>query len=314
MKKISLENKNIYIIMYHYIQEKKKSLFPKLKFLEFNNFKNQVNYFKSKANILNKDQFYEIIKTKKIPTKPSIILTFDDGYIDHYKYVFPLLNEKKISGFFYPPIKTIEKREVLDVNKIHLILEKEKNKKKVFNLIKYFLKKDFDIEIKDLDLNRIKLGGRYDNKDTMIIKSLLQHHIPFQFRSKIVDKIFSKILQYSEKEIANKIYMNKKHIIEMNENGMSFGSHGYNHYWWEFLKIKEQEIEIKKSVEYFSKLKMFDKKFSVCYPYGSFNSNTIKLLKKYKISFAVTSKPGSLNTKNLKSKFVFPRYDTNDFL
>ena len=65
MKKIKLENKNIYIIMYHYVQERKKSLFPKLKSLEFKDFKNQINYFKSKANILNNDQFYEILKTKK---------------------------------------------------------------------------------------------------------------------------------------------------------------------------------------------------------------------------------------------------------
>ena len=125
--------------MYHYIQESKKSSFPKLKSLEFSDFKNQINFFKSKANILNNDQFYEILKTKKIPKKPSVILTFDDGYIDHYKYVFPLLRKNKISGFFYPPIKTIEKKEVLDVNKIHLILEKETNRKKILNLINFLL-------------------------------------------------------------------------------------------------------------------------------------------------------------------------------
>ena len=39
------------------------------------------------------------------------------------------LKEKKISGFFYPPIKAIENKIVLDVNKIHLILAKEREKK-----------------------------------------------------------------------------------------------------------------------------------------------------------------------------------------
>ena len=170
------------------------------------------------------------------------------------------------------------------------------------------------MELESLDLSKIKLDSRYDDKDTMLIKSLLQHHIPSRYRTKIVDKIFSKVLQYSEEEIAKKIYMNKKHIIEMNKNLMNFGSHGYNHYWWKFLNLKEQEIEIKKSIDYFANLKMFDKTFSVCYPYGSFNSNTIKLLRKYKISFAVTSKPGRVNDKNLRSKFIFPRYDTNDFI
>ena len=64
--------------MFHYIQEKKRSLFPNLKSLEFNNFKKQINFLKSKTNILDNNQFYNILKTKKFPQKPSVILTFDD--------------------------------------------------------------------------------------------------------------------------------------------------------------------------------------------------------------------------------------------
>ena len=58
------------------------------------------------------------------------MLTFDDGFIDHYKYVFPHLLEKKIKACFYPPIQVIKNKTVLDVNKIHFILEKEQNRKK----------------------------------------------------------------------------------------------------------------------------------------------------------------------------------------
>ena len=89
-----IKNHNIGIVMYHYIRPIKKSLYPNLKGLEFNNFKKQINYFKNKYDILNFDDFLEILKTKKIPKKPCIILTFDDGYIDHYNYAFPYLVEK----------------------------------------------------------------------------------------------------------------------------------------------------------------------------------------------------------------------------
>ena len=60
-----IKNHNIGIVMYHYIRPIKKSLYPNLKGLEFNNFKKQINYFKNKYDILNFDDFLEILKTKK---------------------------------------------------------------------------------------------------------------------------------------------------------------------------------------------------------------------------------------------------------
>ena len=39
-----------------------------------------------------------------------MLLTFDDGYLDHFKYVLPLLSKEKISGCFYPPIQILKKK------------------------------------------------------------------------------------------------------------------------------------------------------------------------------------------------------------
>ena len=83
---IKARNNSIFIVMYHYVREVKKSKYPNLNALEFSEFKNQIKYFKKNFDILDNNQFYEIIKNKKISRKPSILLTFDDGYIDHYNY------------------------------------------------------------------------------------------------------------------------------------------------------------------------------------------------------------------------------------
>ena len=41
-----------------------------------------------------------------------MFLTFDDGYLDHYKYVYPIL-KNKISGSFYVPSKILQKGYIL---------------------------------------------------------------------------------------------------------------------------------------------------------------------------------------------------------
>ena len=105
MAKVKTKNSTISVVMYHYVREVKNSRYPNLKGLEYSNFKNQINFFDKNFNILSNNDFNEIISTKKIPLKPSVLLTFDDGYIDHYKYVFPFLKKKKLKLIFTLPKK-----------------------------------------------------------------------------------------------------------------------------------------------------------------------------------------------------------------
>jgi len=310
---IKTKNSRIYIVMFHYVREIKKSKFPNLKGLEFSDFKKQINYLLKNFNILSNEDFIEIIKTKKIPKKKSVFLTFDDGYIDHWMYVYPYLKEKKISGNFYPPVKVIENKKVLDVNKIHFILEKEQDRDKLLNYIFKFIKKYMNKDKDDLKIDKILTFDRYDDKRTTLIKRLLQTYLPHKIREKIVDNLFKLIVGFDEKNFSKILYINKNHIKEMFKDNMVIGSHGENHYWWGKLNYKDQFKEIKNSVEYFKKIGVYNENFSVCYPYGSYNSDTLKILKKFNVKFALTTKVDSLCNGNINKFLEYPRYNTNDF-
>ena len=313
MKKLKIDNSTINVVMYHYVREIKNSNYPNLKGLEFEDFKKQINFFCNNFNVLTNDDFKEIISSKKIPSKPSFLLTFDDGYIDHYKYVFPYLKKKKITANFYPPKKIIENKIVLDVNKIHFILEKEQNHKKILKEINNFLIKENMKPVSDEDIKKINLKSRYDPKETILIKRLLQFYLPEKIRKKIINLLFTKILNIKLNDFSKILYMNKKQIKEMYSENMCFGSHGDYHYWWEYLKKEDQEKEIKNSINFFKKLGFDTSSFSVCFPYGSYNNDTIKLLIKYNINFGLTTVPGRIDKKNISDNLIYPRFDTNDF-
>ena len=185
--------------MYHYVRDEKKNKLKHLNFLNFKKFKDQINFFLKKFSIVNYEDFYDILKNKKIYNKPPLVLTFDDGYIDHYEYVFPYLLKKKIKGLFYPPAKIIEKNFVLDVNKIQYILSVVKNKKIILQEIKQYLKKKSKINFDKLNINKINLNHRFDNKEVILIKRLLQHFLPANLRRNlnnliIVIKIFMTLI------------------------------------------------------------------------------------------------------------------------
>lgn len=312
---VNLKNYNIAIIAYHYVRPIKKSKYKNLKGLELNDFKKQLNFFKNKYNVLDFDQFKEItIGRQKIPKKPSVLLTFDDGYSDHYNYVLPELCKKKITGIFYTPTMVIENNLVLDVNKLHFILEREENRDLIISEIKHIFKKRYS---KELDLNQKKfknLKSMFDDKKTTLIKRMLQYVLPLSQREFVLRKLFKKIINKKEEEFSKELYLNKSNVKEMYNTGMSFGIHGENHFWWEHLPSYKQIREIQNPINYFKKLKIDTSDISVCYPNSSFNRQTIKILKKFNISFALTTQKGLITKNNLYMNYQLPRYDVNDFL
>ena len=88
------------------------------------------------------EELIESVKNNlKLPSK-ALLLTFDDGYADHFNNVFPVLKEYNIQGSFYIPAKTVIDHQVLDVNKLHFILASETNFIKIIDDIKKLLCKE----------------------------------------------------------------------------------------------------------------------------------------------------------------------------
>jgi peptidoglycan/xylan/chitin deacetylase (PgdA/CDA1 family) len=311
---INFDKSTICMVMYHYVRPVKNSKHPKLKALELTEFRNQIKWFKKNYDIINFDDLTEILNKKKIFGKKKLILTFDDGYKDHYKYVLPELKKNKITGFFYPPSKVVENKIVLDVNKIHFILEKEEERKKILDDINFLLKKYKQKNIFDMNININLLKSRYDDLETSLVKKLLQFLLPEKVRHKILNDLVEKYLNLSVRDFSKKLYINSKELVEMYKEGMHIGSHGEFHVRWGILSKKKQLQEINNSIKFFKKLDFDIKKLSVCYPYGSYNKDTLKIIKQAGFNFGLTTDVGIISNKNLKNKFVFPRLNANDFL
>lgn len=315
MKRINLKDNTINIVMYHYVRPIKKSKYPNIKGLELNEFYEQINFFKNKTNIISEDDLIEMIKINKIPKKPSIFLTFDDGYKDHFNYVFPHLVKNKIKGSFYAPQKVIENKYVLDVNKIHFILEKEPNSKKILSMIDQILIKKYNFSLEQIKINKINTFSRFDNKETILVKRLLQYYLPIKIRENIIQKLFENIVKKNIANFSKELYLNQNNIKEMSKFDMKFGIHGDYHLWWEYITPNEIINEIEKPIKFFNKLIKKNDKISICYPYGSYNQKVISLIKKRSdISFGLSTKVNYINKKNLKKDILnYPRFDANDF-
>lgn len=305
---------DVTIIMYHYVREIKNSRFPEIKGLESDMFRDQLLFLKKNYNFVTAEEVIDsVYNNYKLPSK-AVLLTFDDGYSDHYKYVFPVLQELGIQGSFYIPAKAVKEHKMLDVNKIHFILAAEPDKSKIISEIKLLIEKyktEYYLQDFDFYYNKLAIEARYDTADVIFIKRLLQVELDEELRCKIVDSLFVKYLQVDESEFAKKLYLNEAQIKQMLKAGMHIGCHGYDHYWWNKLQPEELEREIDLSLEFLINMGVDISNWTAAYPYGSHSEEVEKLLREKKCRLAFTTQVNIANTSK-ETGLSMPRLDTND--
>ena len=314
----------ITVVMYHYVRDLKNSRYPNIKGLDIEKFKKQIKFFKENYNFVRIEdliEYYKNPKEKELPEK-AILLTFDDGYKDHYTYVLPVLLENNIQGSFYIPTKCFQDKKVLDVNKIHFILEScVGEEEKILKEIEDYLEKNKDSRV-SLSYNdyfkEYAVDSRFDKKEIIFIKRMLQVVLPEDYREKLVDILFKKYVCtigdkiISERAFWEELYLTPEQIRMMEKLGMHIGFHSHNHVWLNSLSKEEQEFQIKSSINYFKEIGINTEKMTISYPYGGYNEDTIELMKKYKISLGFTTEVKKVDLK-ISDCLKLPRMDTNDF-
>lgn len=308
-------NNKVTIIMYHYVREIEKSRYPNIKGLEARNFKEQIIYLKKHYNFITMEQFIDSIDLKITLPPKSVLLTFDDGYIDHFTQVFPILVEQNIQGSFYIPVKTVIHNKLLDVNKIHFILSSCTDTNLLVKDILQSLdenRQQYNLESNNYYLNKLFKSNRYDTSEIVFVKRMLQVELCESLRVKIVNDLFLKYVSIQEDTFARELYLNEQQIKTMLKFGMHIGAHGYDHLWLDSLDEYEQYTEIYNSLEFLLKLGINKDYWTICYPYGACNFDTIRILENLNCKAAFTTEVRIANI-NQDLRFAFPRLDTNDF-
>jgi peptidoglycan/xylan/chitin deacetylase (PgdA/CDA1 family) len=109
--------------------------------------------------------------------------------------------------------------------------------------------------------------------------------------------------------------MSTEQLQCMVQCGMHVGSHGYDHYWLGSLPKEKQKFEVEKSFEFIKKINRggVNDCFTICYPYGNYNDDTIALLKQYDCRLGFTTVVDIANIRpDSDERFKIHRLDTND--
>jgi peptidoglycan/xylan/chitin deacetylase (PgdA/CDA1 family) len=308
-------NRKVTIVMYHYVRDLERSRFPAIKGLTIERFIRQLDYIQGNYDLITIEDLFNAISSphKYLPPNP-ILLTFDDGYSDHFLNVFPLLGERGIRGCFFPSAQAVLEHRVLDVNKIQFVLASVPNAwqllDEVFESLDEF-REEHSLKSREGYLMAITEKHRYDPREVTILKRLLQRELPEKVRAELVRRLFVEYVTSDEEAFARELYMSVDQIGCMRRQGMHIGSHGFTHAWLDRLQPENQATEIDRSLMFLQELGADMDQWTICYPYGGFNESLLELLqnRRCRLGFTVEARTADLN---LDGRLTLPRIDTND--
>ncbi len=308
-------NRRATIVMYHYVRDLERSRFPAIKGLSIKRFCQQLDYIQGHYTPIAVEDVLETLSSsqKDLPPNP-ILLTFDDGYSDHFTNVFPLLDARGIRGCFFPSAQAVLEHKVLDVNKIHFVLATVADAgallDQVFSLLDEF-RSEHELKTREAYLQAVMGENRYDTREVTALKRLLQRELPESVRTEIVGRLFAKNVTADEPAFACELYMSLEQIACLRRHAMHIGSHGFAHAWLNDISPEAQAGEIDRSLDFLQKLGVGRDQWSMCYPCGGFNDSLLQILRarQCRVGFTVEARIADLD---VDDRLTLPRLDTND--
>lgn len=302
-------------VMYHYVRQSDPEL-PFFRYLSIDNFRSQLDFFEKKYGVVTYDELLNLIngtiELSDIGTK--VLLTFDDGFIDHYKMVFPELKKRGLTGIFYVPTGVYEKHKALDVHRIHHLLGLCGGTRLV-KALNALLEDNMIDKTHYTDFRHHTYLEQDNDSATEEFKKILNYYIKYEFREQLLDKL---VLEFSNDfKIYNNLYMTLDNIQEMKEGKMIIGSHGVNHFVFSKLSDKEQYSELYDSFSFIEKRVGKQALKTFCYPYGGFSTfteETERILNDLGCDFSFNVESRDVTKDDLEMRpQALPRYDCNLF-
>lgn len=300
--------------MYHYVRELAETRYPAIRGLDVSLFREQLAFMQRFYQFITVADMIEAIRHDHALPRNAVLLTFDDGYSDHYQNVFPILDAAGIQGCFFPPVCAVRDARVLDVNKIHFVLASIKDLDQLLQAVYAELARlrseGHEIAPTEDLYQQLALPHDFDPPQIIFIKRLLQRELPQNMRTEIVDALFKRYVTDNEKAFARELYVNEEQLRMMVRRGMIIGSHGSEHRWMNTLSPEEQNLEIEESLSFLGSIGVPRSAWLMCYPYGAHNESLRNTCRDLDCSLAFTTKVGIAEISQANA-LTLPRLDTN---
>jgi peptidoglycan/xylan/chitin deacetylase (PgdA/CDA1 family) len=231
----------------------------------------------------------------------ACLLSFDDGLVEHLEIVAPALERRGLTGVFCPPGRAVVERRPLDVQRTQFLLAATADHEALGRRI---------LAAVD-DPDRIWAENtpphRYDAPATVFVKRALQEGLPDGQREELLVTLFREHVGHDDEAFADLLYLTLDGCRELARRGHEVIGHGWEHRRLGLLDERGQRDELERTRGFVEDV---GGTWALCYPYGSRNETTLRLLGELGCAAGLTTDPRRATPAD--PLLELPRIDTND--
>lgn len=295
-------------VTYHYVRNVERTAFPAIRALSVQDFERQLDFLQEHFDIITHDGLVSALGEGRLLRRPFALLTFDDGFVDHFETVAPILERRGVRGLFFVVGAAVRRpARLLTVHRAHFLLAR---------LGPDVLRERLAACLSEITTEMPREGiYRYDGAADVWLKRVLTYDLPYPVADRALKELFeSEIGDMSA--FADELYMQMSHLQRMADAGHAVGWHTESHPVMSRLTADQQRRELEGGM---SQLETVLPKagLSFCYPYGhdhTYNGHTLDALQAYGYRMAFTVRRGALMSGHATQRWPYelPRVDCRD--
>jgi peptidoglycan/xylan/chitin deacetylase (PgdA/CDA1 family) len=161
------------------------------------------------------------------PIRTSVLITFDDGYLDNYSLAFPVLRSHGVQGVFFLPTSFVGTNHIPWWDVIAYIVRNSRN-----HVVRLQYPEQIEFDLRRQGVQRV------------IMKILQSYKKPtMEFHDRFIRELEAACETSAPPLNAERCFLNWQEAREMLEGGMAFGSHTHTHEILSKLSIERQREE-----------------------------------------------------------------------
>lgn len=299
------------ILMYHRVTEPELVSYPLQAgmFVRPESFRLQLRYLRDNANVISLRELLELIFLGKKAPRRTVVITFDDGWLDNLENAVPLLKEFEFPATIFLPTAFIGSSEMFWTDSVAVALRRaQKSGESLSKLCDgRSLRDRLPIDIAELTEREFRLIQLSD------ITEALEKVLAFLFslsapdRAKIVEILIAKIPAESVGP-TTRSFLNWLEVRQLLGENIEFGCHSHRH----LLATELSEEELRQdTVESLATFKQhgIEPLGVYCYPRGNRAPETDRVIFEAGFSAVLTTeRPSSLKA----SPIIFGRVGIHD--
>ncbi|WP_458207737.1 polysaccharide deacetylase family protein [Haladaptatus sp. NG-SE-30] len=300
------------VVTYHYVRPSVERPPFGYYHLDVGDFRRQLDHLESEYEVLDRSALLRWIEKDHSPPDDAVLLTFDDGLADHYKWVLPELRSRNLFGVFFVPTEPLVSDGVLPVHRVHSLAGQYSSTAlhdALFGELERY-------EFAESDGNAVDdpYADRQTDDALRTFKRVLNFAVPYEYLDDVLTALESK---FRSSPRASEYYLSQDELRELHDAGMVIGTHTVSHPDLSRLSSSEQRVQITESTETVTDIVGERPAKLFAYPYGSeqtFTDETKAHLDSLGYDAAFTTVSGLVSENQFRNKrLALPRIDCNEF-